>query len=130
MNDEPWPAALSTRMAPPMSSERRMQMASPSPVPPYFRVVEESTWLNALKRRLIPSGEMPIPLSRTMNSIAIASGAGGGASGTAAGRAVLRTSIEMLPLGVNLTALFTRLTTTWRRRVTSPMIQVGTSGAM
>src|SRR4051812_7132564 len=32
--------------------------------PPYLRVVEESTWVNALNRRPILSAGMPMPVSR------------------------------------------------------------------
>ena len=42
---EPCPGSLSTHIVPPMSSLRRLLMASPSPVPPYRRVVDASTWL-------------------------------------------------------------------------------------
>ena len=40
---QPDPSVLSAQMCPPISSARRLQMLSPSPVPPYFLVVEEST---------------------------------------------------------------------------------------
>ena len=40
-------------------------MASPSPVPPYLRVVEASTWLKDWNSRSIRSGGMPMPVSRT-----------------------------------------------------------------
>ena len=46
-NVEPSPSTLSTHMVPPISSARRLLTASPSPVPPYLRVVDESTWLNS-----------------------------------------------------------------------------------
>ena len=42
---EPLPGSLSTHIRPPMSSPRRLLIARPSPVPPYRRVVEASTWL-------------------------------------------------------------------------------------
>ena len=42
-------------------------MERPSPVPPYFRVVEVSAWLNAWNKRAVCSGVIPIPLSRTEN---------------------------------------------------------------
>ena len=41
---EPFPSSLSTQMLPPISSVSLRLMARPSPVPPYLRVVEASTW--------------------------------------------------------------------------------------
>ena len=66
---------------------------------------------------------MPMPVSRTVNSRQMQ-------ARTGADAAARRTSTEMLPAGVNLTALLTRLEMTCQSRVTSPMIQGGTSGAM
>ena len=40
---EPSPGSLSTHIVPPISSLKRRLMAKPRPVPPYCRVVEEST---------------------------------------------------------------------------------------
>jgi len=62
MNSEPVPGVLWTRIAPPMSSQRRWQIARPRPVPPYLRVVDESTWENALKSRPTRSTGMPMPV--------------------------------------------------------------------
>ena len=45
----PTPDALSTAMSPPMRRHSRRLMASPSPVPPYLRVVELSAWVNSWK---------------------------------------------------------------------------------
>src|SRR5216683_633498 len=42
-------------------------MASPSPVPPYFRVVETSACWNAWKRFWSWAGVMPTPVSDTRN---------------------------------------------------------------
>ena len=122
---EPEPNSLSTRMSPPISWDRRWQMASPRPVPPYLRVVDESTWLKALKRRSMRSGGMPMPVSRMANSRR----ARVGSTALRWPLMIRRTTIVMLPLGVNFTALLTRFTRTWRRRVTSPTIQAGTSGS-
>src|ERR1700722_16123689 len=44
---EPWSGVLSTPIRPPMRSASCRQMASPSPVPPYLRVVELSACTNA-----------------------------------------------------------------------------------
>ena len=63
---DPLPSpSLSAHMCPPISSARRLLIASPSPVPPYLRVVDESACVNDWKRRLIPSGDRPMPVSRT-----------------------------------------------------------------
>ena len=43
----------------------RWLMASPSPVPPYFRVVEVSAWVKAWNKRLRCCSSMPIPVSVT-----------------------------------------------------------------
>ena len=43
-------------------------IASPSPVPPYFREVEASAWVKGRNIRPICSGVMPMPLSRTRNT--------------------------------------------------------------
>ena len=40
-------ARLSTQISPPINSTRRLHMVSPSPVPPYFLVVELSAWEKA-----------------------------------------------------------------------------------
>jgi len=62
---DPSPTVLSTHIDPPISSASRLLMASPSPVLPYRRVVEGSTWLNDSNNRSIRSSGMPIPVSRT-----------------------------------------------------------------
>jgi len=40
---EPWPGRLSTPIEPPINSTSCLEIAKPSPVPPYLRVVEAST---------------------------------------------------------------------------------------
>ena len=64
----PSPGSLSTEIVPPISSTRRFEIASPSPVPPKRRVVEASTWLNEVNSWSIRSGGIPIPVSRTASS--------------------------------------------------------------
>ena len=64
-NVDPWPRVLSTHILPPISSDRLLLIAKPSPVPPYCRVVEASTWLKDLKSRSSLSAGMPMPVSRT-----------------------------------------------------------------
>ena len=76
-NVEPLPGpSLSAHMRPPISSARRLLIARPRPVPPYLRVVEESAWENDWNRRPMPSGERPMPVSRTAN-VSSTSAAGG-----------------------------------------------------
>ena len=123
---DPLPSVLSTRMSPFISWQSLWQIARPSPVPPYLRVVDESTWLNALKSRSIRSGGMPMPVSCTVISRRIRPA---GVARTEASSGILRTWMEMLPDGVNFMALLTRFTMIWRRRVTSPTIHGGTSGS-
>ena len=55
-NVDPSPGpSLSAHMRPPISSASRLLIASPSPVPPYLRVVDESAWENDWNRRSIAS---------------------------------------------------------------------------
>src|SRR5581483_10482159 len=61
----PCPGALSTPIAPPISSTSCLLITSPKPVPPYFRVVEASICENDLKSRSRRSSGMPMPVSRT-----------------------------------------------------------------
>ena len=63
-NVAPSPSTLSTHIVPPISSARRLLTARPRPVPPYLRVVDESTWLNASKSLCARSAGMPMPVSR------------------------------------------------------------------
>ena len=44
-------------------------MASPSPVPPYYRVVVTSAWVNGSKTLETCSTVMPTPVSVTTNSM-------------------------------------------------------------
>ena len=53
---EPSPGALIRPILPPISSTSCRQMASPSPVPPNWRVVDESAWENAWNRRCLVGG--------------------------------------------------------------------------
>ncbi len=115
---DPTLALRLTSMRPFINSMRRFEMASPRPVPPYSLVVEESACSNASKMRSCFSAEMPMPVSRTLNS---------SLKGSLAGSAVTSTSTS--PSLVNLTAFPTRFTSTWRRRFGSPMTMRGTSGA-
>ena len=42
----PWPSSLSTQIRPAIIPTNRAEMLKPSPVPPYFRVVDPSAWTN------------------------------------------------------------------------------------
>ena len=66
---EPLPGSLSTVMSPPIIWQKRWLIASPSPVPPYLRVVEASACVNAWNSFAICSGVMPMPVSLTRNVI-------------------------------------------------------------
>ena len=66
-NALPVPGSLATSTLPCISATSRETIASPSPLPPYFREVEESAWLNAWNRRWRLSAAIPIPVSVTVN---------------------------------------------------------------
>ena len=104
-------------MCPPISSERRLLIARPNPVPPYLRVVDESACENDWNSRLMPSADNPMPVSRTAN-VSSACPSASGCDVT-----VSTTS----PASVNFTALESRFNMIWRSRVTSPTIAAGIS---
>ena len=62
---EPSPSSLSIPIFPPMSSTSCLLIASPRPVPPNSRVVEESPWENFLNSWDMPFLEIPMPVSFT-----------------------------------------------------------------
>jgi hypothetical protein len=62
----PAPGWLSTHTRPFISLVSCEVIASPSPVPPYCRVVELSPCANASKMRVRSSGGMPMPVSLTV----------------------------------------------------------------
>src|SRR5262249_28664714 len=66
---EPWPAALSTVMSPPIIWQNSLLIARPSPLPPYWLAVALSACENAWNSLAICSGVMPIPVSVTLNVI-------------------------------------------------------------
>ena len=104
-------------MRPPISSARRRLIASPSPVPPYLRVVDESACENDWNRRLMPSAVRPMPVSRTAkvsSTLPLASACDATVSTTS-------------PRSVNFTALDSRLSRICRSRVRSPTTATGTS---
>ena len=69
MKVEPLPMpSLSACISPPIISARRLLMASPRPVPPNLRVVDESACEKDWNRRAMLLSEMPMPVSRTVKS--------------------------------------------------------------
>ena len=64
-NVEPLPSSLSIPSEPPISSVSCLEIARPKPVPPYFRVVDESAWVNFSKRVGIARSGIPTPVSST-----------------------------------------------------------------
>jgi len=68
-NVEPTPSWLSKPIRPPINSTNCLQIANPSPVPPYCRDVELSACVKLLNRRPCASSLMPTPLSWTSNRI-------------------------------------------------------------
>src|SRR2546422_8661643 len=60
----PFPTSLSTPMAPPCSSIRRRESASPSPVPSYLRLAQASSWEDS--RNSLGRSSAPIPLPRSL----------------------------------------------------------------
>ena len=68
VNVEPTPGWLVTTRSPPIARASRRLITSPSPLPPYVRVVELSTWLKDWNNRSIRSAGIPIPVSRTLTA--------------------------------------------------------------
>ena len=116
----PRPASLSTQIRPPIISTSLAEIARPRPVPPNRRVVEPSACSNGSKiaRQLLGGDADP--------------GVGDGEAehDLVARRRRPRRSTETTtsPRSVNLIALPTRLTRTWRSRPASPTTASGTSG--
>ena len=116
----PWPSALSTVTVPLCSSTRFFTIVKPSPVPSNLRARLLSIWLNGVNSRSKSSLAIPMPLSVTlisMKSVILLSFQGKlrpaahrpvswptWARGTRRAR-----KVTSPPLGVNLTALDSRL---------------------
>jgi len=97
-------------------------MASPSPVPPYLRVVALSACVNGVNSRLSTSGLMPMPVSCTSpHSQPLL--------WLPASHSPRRRRVT-LPACVNLMALPTRFVMTWRTRAGSPDTSAGTVSSM
>ena len=65
----PRPSSLSTDRLAVHELDGFRDDARPSPVPPAFLVLEESSWVKRVNAKLILSGGMPMPVSATSNSI-------------------------------------------------------------
>ena len=100
-----------------MRSTRPREIARPSPVPPYLRVVDPSACANGSKMRACASSLSPIPVSTTSNSRTASPPV------TFSARTYRPTS----PFSVNLIALESRLSNTCRSRPASPHRSTGTS---
>ncbi|OPZ73494.1 MAG: hypothetical protein BWY82_01118 [Verrucomicrobia bacterium ADurb.Bin474] len=107
---DPRPGILSTPRRPPIMSTSPLEITKPIPLPPYRRVVDESSCMKGLNKSAIRPGLIPIPVSR------IATSTLEGSSGW--GPMTTHTS----PLLVNLIAFASRLFRIWRTRVISPFI--------
>ena len=70
----PCPGSLSTQIRPSIISTRREAMASPSPVPPWRRVIEASACSNISKMAACLSAGMPMPVSLTQKCSAASVG--------------------------------------------------------
>src|SRR5688500_5184102 len=68
VNVLPLPSVLSTRISPPSRRAISRLMESPSPVPPYLRLVVPSACWNASKIRRCFSFGIPTPVSATANA--------------------------------------------------------------
>ena len=62
---EPSSSRLSTPTRPPISSASSLTIARPRPLPPWRRVLDASTWVNASNTESNWSSAMPMPVSRT-----------------------------------------------------------------
>ena len=111
---------LSKPIDPPMASVRPFAMVVPSPVPPCLRDRLLSACSKASNNLARAAAGMPMPVSVTVKRRRCRVADGISASDTCS-----RTS----PDGVNLIALLSRLTSTWRRWPGSPRNRVATSGA-
>ena len=121
MKHEPLPSSEVTAREPPRSSASLRLMASPRPVPPKRRVVEESTCSKAWKSAAWRSAGIPMPVSITSKRSRAAPGSVPGTG---------RTSRRTSPRSVNFTALPTRLNSICVTRVGSPHTSRGTPSAM
>ena len=114
----PLPKELSTPISPPITSVSLREIASPSPVPPYRRVVEASACENDSKSLRWSAASIPIPVSRTSKRTRTF------ADSCSTSFTLMTTS----PEGVNFTAFEARLSRICLMRPASPTSIAGTSG--
>src|SRR5580693_6965555 len=95
VNRLPFPNSLSSEIRPPCCSTRRLVIASPNPVPCWASAGFPSTCRNSSKTNFWSSGRMPIPVSLTDTRTKSHSST--------------HSMLIWPPLGVNLTALLSRL---------------------
>ncbi|MCY1287326.1 hypothetical protein D9M70_363170 [compost metagenome] len=114
----PTSGTLATAMLPPISSHRRAQIDSPSPVPPKRLALAPSPCTNGWNARSISAGGMPMPESLTRQT----------SCGTPRSLATSSPLRAMRPLVVNLKALLSRLLNTCSRRVRSPVMSTSSDG--
>ena len=116
VNTDPSPTVEDTSMRPPSMRASSLEIDSPSPVPPYLRLVVPSACWNASKIiSSLPAG-MPMPVSRTANAMNPAL--------SAPDRLTCRVTP---PVSVNFTALANRLRNTCWSRWESVVSVEGTS---
>ena len=108
---------LLTPIRPPISSTIFREMARPSPVPPNLRDDDVSACTNGWNNFLISSGVRPMPVSVTSNRNTTLPGVW----------KCVWTRTTTSPCSVNLTPLPTRLSSTCRSRIGSPVSRCGTS---
>ena len=121
-NVEPTPTSLSHADGPAHQLGELREMIRPRPVPPYLRVVEESTCVkewNRRSRRLGRDADAGVATSKRTDARPILVRPPGS-----------RPVSTISPSSVNFTALLSRLRSTWRRRPGSPRTRRGTFGAM
>jgi len=114
-NRLPLPGSLSTPILPPIISTSCFEMDNPRPVPPYFRVVDPSAWVNRLNTASCRSLGIPMPVSCTENRASIRVSVSDTASA----------QMTISPFFVNFMALLTRFPNIWRTRPGSPRNFVG-----
>ena len=112
----PRPGVDDSRISPPSSRDNSRLIASPSPVPPYLRLVQPSACWNASKMICCLSDGMPMPVSDTAKQITSAARFSSSLSGVHPLRARLHASASPAPWCVNLNAFESRfLMICWSR---------------
>mmetsp|Transcript_6574 Transcript_6574/g.21289 ORF Transcript_6574/g.21289 Transcript_6574/m.21289 type:complete len:255 (+) Transcript_6574:1078-1842(+) len=137
---EPTPGSESTDTVPPISPHNSLQMNRPRPVPPYERVGVSSTCENCWKSFRCPRWSMPMPLSRTatchncrfppspslpftrvLRPASTSTTSRAPPSFPSTSCITCDTDTSTSPCSVNLSAFDTKLCTTCRMRVGSPI---------